>query len=119
MITSLTLYIKNQMGYLLLLHLIFVIPLALFFQFSKYSLPKIQYFDLAFLLIYQYAFYNEKKYRRKIEPGVLSQLNKELKRTPSNEEINERLSFNVVSRGFTLVTAIVGILFIMVIYRKF
>ena len=116
---TLLLYFKNHWGYLLLLHSIFVIPLGLFFQFSKYPLPKIQYFDLAFLILYQYAFYNEKNYRKKNEPMVISKLQRELKRTPSSEEINDRLSFNVVSRGFTLLTAIVGILFIMVFYKKF
>jgi len=112
-------YIKNQLGYLLFLFLIFVLPLILFYQFSTYPLPYIQYFMLGVLFLFQYAFFKEKEFRRSIEQKVTNQLQRELKRTPARKEINQRL--NIVSRlrGVTIVLTAIEIIVVMFYYQKF
>lgn len=116
---SFFIYIKNQIGYLSLLFFLFVIPLAMFFQFSTYPLPKVQYVVLGFLLVFQYAFYNEKKYRRKIRPKIIRQLQKERKRTPSNMEINNRTNLAVDCRDVTIILAVLAIILLMIYFKQF
>lgn len=119
MIRNLSLYFKYQTGYLLLLVLLFALPLALFFQYSPYSLPMVQYIVLGCLIVFQYFFYNEHLFRTREESRVIKTLQIELKRTPSKREINKRLNFLVTCRGGSIILAGLSIFCVMVYFNKY
>jgi hypothetical protein len=119
MSNSVVLYIKHQKFYFIFLMGLFVLPLGLFLQFSTYQLPKVQYVFLATLFVSQYVFYNEKKYRRKIEESVTGILKKELGRIPSRKEIYARSNQVIYYRGLSIVFSALSILFLMVYFKQF
>lgn len=112
-------YIKSELLYLVLLLLAFVVPLGLFFQFSSYPLPKVQYVVLGVLLVSQYFFSSEKSYRRRVESKASLQMRREIGKTPSIKMINSRVNQLIVFRGISVSIAAFAILSIMVIYRQF
>lgn len=116
---SLKIYLKHQSSYLLQLVVVFVIPLALFFQFSTYEIPKVQYAFLVLLFGTQYVFYREKDFQRKIEKSVAESLKRELGRTPSNKEINNRLIKITYYRGVSIIITALSIIALMLIFQKF
>lgn len=113
------LYIKYQYKYLFFLLVLTVMPLALFFKFSPYSLPKIQYVILGYLFMNHYFFFKEYKFRKKNEKNILIKMRKELKRTPSYSEINSRLNFICSSRVVSIFIAASLILVVMVYFKQF
>lgn len=94
-------------------------PLLLFFQFSTYALPKVQYVILAALFASQYFFYRKIDFQQRIEKDVISVLNKELGRVPSKREIVHRLDQVVYFRGVSIAIAALCILGVMLIFQKF
>lgn len=119
MTKSISLYIKHQKCYLLFLIVLFVLPLALFFQFSTYELPKVQYAVLAGLFVSQYVFYREYEFQQKIEKDVTNILKNELGRVPSKKEIHARSDKVVYFRGVSIVITALCILGLMLIYQEF
>jgi hypothetical protein len=107
------LHIKNQYRYFLFLLCLFVIPLALFLKYSVYKVPKIDYAVLGALIISQYFLYKEKLFRKKVQPKIVSQLERELKRTPSNKEIYAR--FHLISHGRKMAIAFASVIILMMI----
>jgi len=99
--------------------MVFVIPLALFFQFSTYPLPKVQYVFLGTLFVSQYVFIREKDWMKSKEVYVIEQLKKELSKVPSNQEIITRQlllsNFRSISIGITAFE----ILLIMFWFKQF
>jgi branched-subunit amino acid ABC-type transport system permease component len=116
---SISIYLKYQVPYLLFLVAIFVVPLALFFQFSTLELPKVQYAVLVMLFVSQYVFYREKDYQAKIEKRVAETLKKELGRVPSNKEINARSIKVTYYRGVSIVITALCVVILMLIFQKF
>lgn len=116
---SFALYIKHQKVYLLFLLVLFVLPLALFLQFSTYVLPKVQYVVLAVLFASQYGFYREKDFHKKIEKDVTNTLKKELARVPSQKEIHARSMQIVYYRGVSIVITALCILALMLFFQEF
>jgi len=117
LLKMLHIYGKNQSAYLALLLILVVVPLGLFFRFSPYPLPYVQYAILAYLFLSQYAFFNERNYRHKIASSILLQLQNELKRSPSKNEIIKREKLLINLRFITL--AAIGLLiFLVTIFFK-
>ena len=116
---SFVLYIKHQKAYLLFLIALFVLPLGLFFQFSTYVLPKVQYVVLVVLFVSQYVFYREKDFQQKIEKDVATILKKELGRVPSTKEIHSRSVQIVYYRGVSIVITALCILALMLFFQEF
>ncbi len=112
-------FIKNQYLYIILLYLVFVLPLGLFFEFSPYPLPKVQYFVLAIIYLSNYVFFKEVNFRSKIEKKVIDQLKKELNRTPSKNEIIKRQTLIVSHRFYSLLLSMFGVLILMIVYGQF
>ncbi|MEC7276285.1 MAG: hypothetical protein VXV96_08185 [Bdellovibrionota bacterium] len=112
-------YFKHQFKYLAFLLGVFVTPLALFLQFSPYKEPRATYVVLIVLVVSQYAYYNEKRFRNKIEKDVSHILKGELKRVPSRKEIAERSTFVVKAREFSIVLSGILILSLMFFYQVF
>lgn len=119
MTKSIALYLKHQKGYLLFLIMLFVVPLGLFFEFSTYVLPKVQYAVLALLVISQYVFYREKDFQQKIEKDVVNSLKKELGRVPSMKEIHARSDQIAYYRGVSIFIAALCILTLMLFFQQF
>lgn len=119
MMKSIVLYIKFQLPYLVFLMSIFVIPLGLFFKFSTYQLPKVQYVILTVLILSQYYFFKEKVFRKKIEEKMTSHLKKELGKLPSRKEIIERSSTVIQYRGINIALSSLSIFLLMVVFNKF
>lgn len=116
---SLRLYFIYQIPYLLFLFGVFVIPLGLFFKFSTYTLPKIQYVFLGSLILSQYFSFKEKPFRKKIEEKVVSNLKKETGKLPSRKEIILRSDIVIRHRGVTVALGSLGIFLLMVIFNQF
>ena len=116
---SLNIYLRHQLGYLIFLLSIFVLPLGLFFQFSTYELPKVQYVFIISLFASQYVFYNEKNFRKKISAKVAESLQKEMNRVPSGKDIILRSDKVVYYRGVSIILSGLGILVLMVIFKEF
>ncbi len=116
---KLTYYFKHQLKYLAFLLGVFVLPLGLFLQFSPYKEPRATYVMLIVLIVSQYAYYNEKRFRNKIEKDVSHILKDELKRVPSRKEITERSTFVVKARGFSIIFSGILILTLMFFYQVF
>lgn len=110
---------KHQKAYLLFLLVLFVVPLALFFQFSTYELPKVQYVVLIGLFVSQYVFYREYDFQQKIEKDVTNILKKELGRVPSKKEIHARSDKVVYFRGVSIVITALCILAVMLFFQQF
>lgn len=116
---SIARYFKHQKGYLLFLIVLFVVPLGLFFQFSTYVLPKVQYAVLGMLVVSQYVFYREKDFQQKIEKDVVRALKKELGRVPSMKEIHYRSNQIVYYRGVSIIITALCILALMLFFQQF
>jgi hypothetical protein len=116
---SISLFFKHQISYLTFLFILFVAPLALFFEFSTYALPKVQYVFLIVLLVSQYLFYNEKSFRKKIEANVTLILKKELNRVPSRKEIHARSTIVIQYRGVCIIISAISILLLMIFHKEF
>jgi hypothetical protein len=114
-----TLYFKTQFTYWLILFLVFVLPLILFFQFSSYPLPKVQYVFLGALFISQYVFYREKEWMKSKEAIVIAQLKKELNKVPSTQEIINRQHLLSSFRNIVIAETAFEILLVMFWYKQF
>lgn len=101
------------------MYILFVLPLGIFFAFSVYPLPKVQYVVLSLLVLFQYIYFNEKKVRQRIWPKITKKLKKELNRVPSNKEINARVNFIIDTQIWTVIMTGIGILFLMIFFQKF
>lgn len=119
MFEKVSIYLRNQSGYFLFLFFLFVVPLALFFQFSTYPLPKVQYVFIGAMVASQYIFYREKDYLRKVEPKAIKQLQKELSRVPSSKEVNLRLIAIAHGRSLSIGLNAFLILLVMFWYKQF
>lgn len=116
---KLMLYFRAQFGYWCLLNLIFVVPLALFFQFSTYPLPKVQYVFIATLVVSQYVFIREKDWMKSKEAYVINQLKEELGKVPSNQEIITRQLLLSNFRSLSIGITAFEILLIMFWFKQF
>jgi hypothetical protein len=105
--------------YFLLLFTIFVLPLGLFFHFSSYELPGIQYFFLIGLFVSQYFYFSENGFHKKIKPAVVKQLSSELKKMPSQKEINRRSLKIEFHRHICIALIAITICGLMIVYNKF
>lgn len=119
MIKSISLFIKYQTGYLLFLIILFVLPLGLFFQFSTYALPKVQYVFLAVLFISQSYYYSEKGFHRKIKKRVTKSLEKELKKIPSSKVIYARSISIERHRSISIALTTLCIFALMIYFQEF
>lgn len=119
MIKNVQIYFQTQLSYLALLLLFFVAPLVVIYELLPFEVPNIQYAALGALFVFQYIFYNEKKFRKKIEPKVTKLLSRELGRIPAHKEINRRLHFVVICRGISVAIACISIFSLMVLYGQF
>lgn len=112
-------FLKNQYLYIIILYTVFVLPLGLFFEFSPYPLPKVQYFVLGLIYMSNYVFFKETTFRAKIEPKVVEQLKREMNRAPSKNDIIARVNLIVSHRFYALLTAMFGVLGLMLFYQQF
>ena len=119
MITSISLYFKYQTTYLIYLFSLFVIPLGLFFKFSPYQLPKVQYVVLALLYVTQVYFFKEIVYRNRLVKKLKISMERELKRTPSEKEIYSRCYSILRLRGVSIILSGLGILTLMILFQQF
>ena len=113
------LFLKYQFSYFVLLFLVFVLPLALFFQFSTYPLPMIQYVFIGVLFCTQYAFFKEAKFRKKVESKVKGDLQEETQKVPSYQLIQRRIDEILKGRALSIGLNTFLILLIMLWFNKF
>jgi hypothetical protein len=112
-------WLQSQLAFFSVLLLLFVLPLGLFFQFSPYPAPKIQYVFLGGLFIFGYLRSNEKSYRKSISGLVIEQLKKENGKLPAQNLVAQREELIVKLRMSSIVIAGIMILGIMFWYNKF
>lgn len=114
-----SIFIRHQKSYVFFLLGLFVLPLALVFQFSPYPVHKIQYVFLTTLLVTQLYFFNDKEFHRKIKSDVTSSLEKEFKNVPSAKEIRARSILIEKQRNLCIAMTCVCIFVLMLIFQEF
>jgi hypothetical protein len=85
-------------------------------------MPKIPYMHWFFILIIfliKLLVVNEAKYQKRMKPKVQSQLTKELKKNPSNDQIFKRLIFYTRARDVNLALFGILILILAIIFNQF
>jgi len=118
MFNAITLYIKVQGLYAFFLLIFIISPLILFFHFSPYQIPYIEWAILFILFLSQYFLYDEKKNLAHLRNKFNFQLQKELKRSPSKNDIELRLGFYRSTRLGTVIFTGIIIILISMIYNK-
>ena len=111
--------LKFELKTIFLLYTLFVIPLALFYKFSSYPLPNIQYVLLGILFLWGYFLVDEVKYRNKIENRVVKLMKKDLGRTPSKKEIVIKVRELADGRLVSIVFTALGIFGCMLYFNQF
>lgn len=111
--------LKFESKTIITLYCLFVFPLALFFKYSTYPLPNIQYVFLGILFLWGYFLVDEKKYRNKIENRVVQLMKKELGRIPSKKEIVIKVRELADGRFVSIVLTSLGIFGCMLYFNQF
>lgn len=112
------LYFKIQGLRLLKMLLIFNLPLLLFFLFSPYPLPNIHFVFLLLLVVSQYVFLSEKKYKNLNYKNAEEDLKRELRRIPSINEVNIRLMKMFQFHGASIILSGIIIIIITVLFGQ-
>lgn len=110
-------YIRSQFLFFFSLVIFSIIPLILFFLYSPYELPNIEYAILAIIIMTQYLFFHEKNYRRQVTPRVIDQLCNKLKRRPSQKQIVRKVEDYVFGRNAALIFNIIILIFVIIFFR--
>jgi len=115
---SILLFFKSQKSFFTLLILSTVFP---FYLCSVYlpEIPLTQYFFLILILCLKIIIFNEKILEKRLTPQAIKQLQKELSKYPSKNEIYKRVMFHIRSRDLSMLICTVGIIIIGIIYRRF
>ncbi len=116
---KIALYFKLQFTSLLFMLALFVVPLIIFYLFSPYPLTFIHLVFLGALIVSQYVFVNEKKYRHKNEKKCIEVLSRELGRVPGHKEINERLIKMFQYHGVSIIISGLSIMIIPIFLDRF
>ena len=103
----------------LLLISITVIPLIAIFQFSPWDFPQIQYFFFGLLFVLRIVFYKEDEYKKNLKTASRKELQKKIKRVPSDSEVIDYIDRKVGGRNTAFIVVIVLTLLVTVIYGKF
>jgi hypothetical protein len=111
--------IKFELKTIVLLYSLFVIPLILFYKFSSYPLPNIQYVLLGILFLWGYFLVDEVKYRNKIEDKVVKLMKRDLGRIPSKKEIVIKVRELGDGRFVSIVLTALGIFGCMIYFNQF
>ncbi|MDC1175609.1 hypothetical protein OAT67_09435 [Bacteriovoracaceae bacterium] len=113
------LFFKIHLMELIKMILIFDLPLLLFFLFSPYPLPNIHFVFLIVLIVSQYVFKSEKKYKNLHYKSAEMQLKRELKRIPSINEVNIRLMKMFQFHGASIIFTGLLIIIITIFFGQF
>ena len=81
-------------------------------------LKYIEYTFLGILILSQFAFFNETKFKKRIEELVKGSLAKELKKIPSKSLIIKRQGEVVTLRGSSIAITVMFIISIIIYYQK-
>ena len=111
--------LKFELKTIFMLYCLFVLPLILFFKYSTYPLPNIQYVFLGILFLWGYFLVDEVKYRNKIEDRVVRLMKKESGRIPSKKEIVIKVRELADGRFVSIVLTALGIFTCMVYFNQF
>lgn len=99
---NLLLHIRLQYHVFLLIQVFTTLPLVVIFLNYKSDFPDIEYFFFGLIFLLKIIFFREKEYRAKLGRTVSSSLSKELNRTPSKNEIVQRINTYVNGRDMVL-----------------
>lgn len=112
-------YIKHTLLKFLPIFILLVIPLGIFYQFSKYPLPYIQYVLLGFIFLKDYYFHNEDKARKGLENIAKKELTKQIGKTPNHKAIVKRIELFYMSKHIANALNILAIITLSIIYKKY
>jgi|LUMW01.1.fsa_nt_gb hypothetical protein len=112
------LYIKYQWKLLGLGLLLLIFPYLLICLY----LPKIPYMHFLFLsliFLIRILALNEGQTKKRLKPYIQRELAKQLRRSPSNDEIFKRIQFYIRTYDITLLLLGISIIFLSIIYQQF
>jgi hypothetical protein len=109
---NLKIILKHQYKILAFLLLITVIPLILIYQFLPEEFDKSYYFFLTLLIGLRFSFFKGTLYLEKVKKTVRDDLNREMGRVPSTNDIVKRVDEIIATRDY--VFGLCGVLVILV-----
>ena len=115
---TLFLFLKQQKFFILLLLILILIPCFLLCSMGP-NIPYIPYFFLFSLFFLKMAIFDENTLQNRLRPAVLKELQAEKKRSPSKQEIFNRILFHIRSRDLSLLFSVIGVVIIGIVYQKF
>lgn len=113
------LYLKHILIKLIPAFTLLVLPLGLFYHYSTYPLPYIQYVFLGFIFLKDYYFHNEDKARRGLEKKAKLEISKQIGKTPNHKAIVKRINQYYLSKHIANAFNILAIIVLTIIYKKF
>lgn len=96
-----------------------VIPLGLFYHYSTYPLPYIQYVFIAAIFLKDYYFHNEDKARKSLVNKAKLEVSKQIGKTPNHKAIVKRIDQYYLSKHIANGFNILAIIILTIIYKKF
>jgi hypothetical protein len=96
------------------LALLLVAPLTLFYIYSPFQAPGLEFAFIAIVLTSQIFLTKDKEYKKRYKTQATQELKKELGKQPSYEQINNRLDLylhykNVTAYGISFIIYIISI----------
>lgn len=104
--------LKHQYKIFTFLVFICVIPLVLIYQFLPEEFNKSYYFFLTLLIGLRFSFFKGTLYLEKVKKSVRDDLNREMGRIPSTNDIVKRVDEVVTTRDY--VFGLCGVLIILI-----
>ena len=112
------LYLKSQFKFIISGFLFILMPYYLICQFMP-KIPYMHWFFILVIFLIKLLVINDAKYQKAMKPRVQSQLTKELKKNPSNDQIFKRLIFYTRARDVNLAFFGISILILAIIFNQF
>jgi uncharacterized membrane protein YkgB len=111
-------YFKIQWKRLFVYLSISCIPLLALYEFLPYKIDHLHTAFIAILVCMKLFSNNEYQYRKNLKEIVKIGLQKELKKTPSKQQIIKRENDYVTSRDIMLAISLLGVVIIAIIYNR-
>lgn len=109
---NLSLYLRYELGYLLLFLILIPTPLGCFYHFSEFKAPGLSYTLIAILFVFQYFFFNQKAHQKKLWEPVSRMLERKQGRIPSQKVIHQ-VTIQIVNFRIISITIIAFVILIL------
>jgi hypothetical protein len=110
--SNLGLYLRFELGYLLLFLLLIPTPLGCFYYYSEFKAPGLSYTLIAVLFVFQYFFFNQKTHQKKLWEPVSKMLERKQGKIPPQKIIHQ-ITMQIVNFRIISITIISFVILIL------